>query len=101
MTNVLISAAGLCGATIIGAILGFFVKELPHKWNDAVLGYCAGIMLAASTLGLIERTIYLADVHTQTAGCVCLRVGIDDEYRFLQGSKRCRDRKSTRLNSSH
>ena len=36
MTNVLISAAGLCGATIIGAILGFFVKELPHKWNDAV-----------------------------------------------------------------
>ena len=53
MTNVLISAAGLCGATIIGAILGFFVKELPHKWNDAVLGYCAGIMLAASTLGLI------------------------------------------------
>ena len=53
MTNVLISAAGLCGATIIGAILGFFVKELPHKWNDAVLGYCAGVMLAASTLGLI------------------------------------------------
>ena len=53
MTNVLISAAGLCGATIIGAILGFFVKELPHKWNDAVLGYCAGLMLAASTLGLI------------------------------------------------
>lgn len=53
MTNVLISAAGLCGATIIGAILGFFVKELPHKWNDTVLGYCAGIMLAASTLGLI------------------------------------------------
>ena len=24
-----------------------------YKWNDAVLGYCAGIMLAASTLGLI------------------------------------------------
>ena len=37
MTNVSISAAGLCGATIIGAILGFFVKELPHKLNDAVL----------------------------------------------------------------
>ena len=53
MITVLISAAGLCGATVMGAILGFFVKELPHKWNDAVLGYCAGIMLAASTLGLI------------------------------------------------
>lgn len=53
MTNVLISAAGLCGATIVGAILGFLIKELPHKWNDTVLGYCAGVMLAASTLGLI------------------------------------------------
>lgn len=47
------SAAGLCGATIIGSIIGFGIKELPHKWNDAVLGYCAGVMLAASTLGLI------------------------------------------------
>lgn len=53
MNEILICAAGLCGATIIGAILGFFIKELPHKWNDTVLGYCAGIMLAASTLGLI------------------------------------------------
>lgn len=47
------SAAGLCGATIIGSVLGFGIKELPHKWNDTVLGYCAGVMLAASTLGLI------------------------------------------------
>lgn len=53
MTQVWISAAGLCGATIIGSILGFIIKELPHKWNDTVLGYCAGIMLAAATLGLI------------------------------------------------
>lgn len=53
MTQVWISAAGLCGATIIGSGLGFIIKELPHKWNDTILGYCAGIMLAASTLGLI------------------------------------------------
>lgn len=53
MTQVWISAAGLCGATIIGSILGFIIKELPHKWNDTILGYCAGIMLAASTIGLI------------------------------------------------
>lgn len=53
MTQVWISAAGLCGATVVGSVIGFFIKELPHKWNDTVLGYCAGIMLAASTLGLI------------------------------------------------
>lgn len=38
---------------MLGSVLGFFIKELPHKWNDTVLGYCAGIMLAASTIGLI------------------------------------------------
>ena len=62
MTYVWISAAGLCGATIIGSILGFAIKELPHKWNDTVLGYCAGIMLAASTLGLIVPAFDQADL---------------------------------------
>ncbi|MCQ2180369.1 MAG: ZIP family metal transporter [Bacteroidales bacterium] len=53
MSQVWISAAGLSLATVIGALLGFTIKAIPHKWNDAVLGYCAGIMLAASTIGLI------------------------------------------------
>ena len=53
MTQVLICAAGLALSTTIGSILGFFIKEVPHKWNDAILGYCAGVMLAASTIGLI------------------------------------------------
>lgn len=53
MSNVWISAIGLCGATLVGAALGFCIKGLSHKWNDTVLGYCTGIMLAASTLGLI------------------------------------------------
>lgn len=53
MTQIWISALGLCGSTLIGSLLGFIIKELPHKWNDTVLGYCAGVMLAASILGLI------------------------------------------------
>ena len=53
MEEILYSAAGLCGSTVIGGILGFFVRDLPHKWNDAVLGYCAGVMLAAASVGLI------------------------------------------------
>ena len=53
MTNVWISAVGLFATTVIGSLLGFIIKELTHKWNDCVLGYCAGIMLSASTLGLI------------------------------------------------
>jgi len=53
MIEVWYSAIGLCSATLIGSVLGFVIKELPHKWNDTVLGFCAGIMLGAATLGLI------------------------------------------------
>lgn len=63
MNQVWISAAGLALATVIGSVLGFAIKELPHKWNDAVLGFCAGIMLAASTLGLIVPSSEMAGSH--------------------------------------
>ena len=53
MTNILISAVALCLATMFGSVLGFAIKRLPHNWNDTVLGYCAGIMLGASVLGLM------------------------------------------------
>ncbi len=53
MSAVWISVAGIFGASVLGSILGFAIKALPHKWNDALLGYCAGVMLAASAVGLI------------------------------------------------
>lgn len=53
MSQIWISAAGLALATVLGSLLGFFIKAMPHKWNDAVLGFCAGIMLAVSSVGLI------------------------------------------------
>ena len=53
MSQVWICAAGLSIATVLGAGMGFIIKALPHKWNDIVLGFCAGVMLAASTIGLI------------------------------------------------
>ena len=69
MAEVWMSAAGLFAATLLGSLLGFCIKELPHKWNDAVLGYCAGIMLAASTLGLIVPAFEQTDhVWTVVAG---------------------------------
>lgn len=53
MNEILLSAAALCLASVIGSLLGFFIKNLSHKWNDTIMGYCAGIMLAAATVGLI------------------------------------------------
>ncbi len=53
MELVLITALGVGGATIIGALIGFAFKNLSHKFSDIVLSFAAGIMLAASVLGLL------------------------------------------------
>ena len=53
MELALISAFGVGGATIVGVIIGFFFRKVPHKFNDAILGFAAGIMLSAAILGLI------------------------------------------------
>lgn len=53
MTVVALTALGVGGATIIGAALGFLFTKIPHKWNDSVMGFAAGVMLAAAVMGLI------------------------------------------------
>lgn len=60
MELIIITAAGVGGATIAGALIGFLFRNIPHKWNDAVLGFAAGIMLAAAVLGLILPSAELA-----------------------------------------
>lgn len=53
MTLVLLTAAGVGGATIIGSIIGFIFKKISHRFSDIVLSFAAGVMLAAAVLGLI------------------------------------------------
>jgi len=53
MEYVLITALGVGGATVIGAIIGFLFKNMSHKFSDIVTSFAAGIMLSAAILGLI------------------------------------------------
>ena len=53
MEVVLLTALGVGGATVIGAVLGFIFKNISHKFSDIVLGFAAGIMLCAAVVGLI------------------------------------------------
>ncbi len=53
MDIVMITAMGVGGATVIGAIIGFVFKKISHKFSDIVLSFAAGVMLAAAVLGLI------------------------------------------------
>ncbi len=57
MKLVLLTALGVGGATIIGAIIGFLFKKISHRFSDIVLSFAAGVMLAASVLGLILPSI--------------------------------------------
>lgn len=63
MQYALLTALGVGGATIIGACIGFLVKDIPHKYNDAILSFAAGVMLAAATVGLIQPAIEMGGRH--------------------------------------
>ena len=53
MRMVLLTALGVGGATVIGAIIGFLFKKISHKFSDFVLAFAAGVMLAAAVIGLV------------------------------------------------
>src|SRR5574344_1537249 len=40
-------------STVLGVAVGLLVRRIPHRFNDAILGCAAGIMLAAAVLGLL------------------------------------------------
>ncbi|MBE6555612.1 MAG: ZIP family metal transporter [Ruminococcaceae bacterium] len=81
MTLVLLTAVGVGGATVIGALIGFIFRDLSHKFSDIVLSFAAGVMLAAAVLGLIVPSLeyggtygLLITVGGIFAGAVCLNL---------------------------
>lgn len=57
MDVVFLTALGVGGATAVGALIGFLFKNPSHKFNDIVLSFAAGIMLAASVVGLVMPSL--------------------------------------------
>lgn len=60
MEIVILTALGVGGATVFGAIIGFIFKDVSHKFTDIVLGFAAGIMLCAAMSGLIMPAVDFA-----------------------------------------
>ena len=67
MEYVLITALGIGGATVIGAVLGMILRKIPHQWNDAILGFAAGVMLAAAVIGLVILVQIFQSLGTKLA----------------------------------
>lgn len=63
MDIVILTAIGVGMATVIGSIIGFVIKEIPHRFNDSILGFAAGIMLVAAVLGLIVPAVETGGVR--------------------------------------
>ena len=83
MEVVLLTALGVGGATVIGAVLGLFFKNPSHKLNDIILSFAAGVMLAAAVMGLVipsleygegQKLSLLVTIAGIFCGAVCLNL---------------------------
>ena len=81
MKLVLLTALGVGGATVIGALIGFIFKKISHRFSDIVLSFAAGVMLAAAVLGLVIPSIeyggkygVVTTVIGIFAGALCLNL---------------------------
>ncbi len=81
MQMVLLTALGVGGATLFGAVIGFLFKNISQKFSDIVLSFAAGVMLAAAVLGLILPSLEyggnLGLLHAVSGiftGAVCLNI---------------------------
>ncbi len=81
MKLVFLTALGVGGATVLGALIGFAFKKISHRFSDVVLAFAAGVMLAAAVLGLILPSLdYGGDMGIVItiagifAGAVCLNL---------------------------
>lgn len=81
MNMVLLTALGVGGATVFGALIGFMFKQLSHRFSDIVLSFAAGVMLSAAILGLILPAVeyggrfgLLIAIPGIFAGALCLNL---------------------------
>lgn len=83
--QVIWSAVGLGLSSILGSVIGLTVKKIPHKWNDIFMGFCAGMMLAASIVCLLlpsVETVGLSQWWQPALGVLAgvLLIGVMDRF---------------------
>ncbi|WP_284641281.1 ZIP family metal transporter [Paenibacillus silviterrae] len=64
-------------ATVMGAVPLLFVKKLSEKWKDVLIAFTAGIMVAASTFGLMPQAIKEEGIFALSVGFILGFVVLD------------------------
>lgn len=73
MVSALLGSLISAMATVLGAVPLLFVKTLSEKWKDILIAFTAGIMVSASTFGLLPQALEESGIIPLTIG---LLVGI-------------------------
>ncbi len=81
MELVLLTALGVGGSTVIGALIGFVFRGMSHTFSDIILSFAAGVMLSAAVIGLIIPSLeyggdfgIIITVVGIFAGAICLNL---------------------------
>ena len=85
MEIVFLTALGVGGATLVGALIGFVAKGVSHKFEDIILSFAAGVMLSAAVFGLVIPSLEYGDrygILVTVAGIFCgaLFLNIMDKF---------------------
>lgn len=88
MDIIIFTALGVGGATVFGGVMGLFFKNLSQRFSVAIIAFAAGVMLAASMVGLILPSLNMGGrfaVLVTTGGVFCGAVCIDLIERMMPG----------------
>lgn len=64
-------------ATVLGAVPLLFVKSLSEKWKDVLIAFTAGIMVSASTFGLLPQALNESGLIPLTLGLLIGVIALD------------------------
>ncbi|MBQ1216867.1 MAG: ZIP family metal transporter [Clostridia bacterium] len=108
MEIVLLTALGVGGASVFGALMGFLFKRTDHKFSDVILSFAAGVMLAAAVIGLILPSLEYGNslaLIVTVAGIFCgaLCINLIDKlvphlHRLSGGNEERHPEKQAQLN---
>ena len=73
MNYVILTALGVGGATVFGAVLGFIFKRPSERYATQVLSFAVGVMLAASCFNLIIPSV---EYSTELYGAIGVAVTV-------------------------
>ena len=96
MYIVLLTALGVGGATVFGAILGFIFKGAAQRFSDITLAFSAGVMLSAAMIGLILPAIENGGVLITIVGIFVGGACINLADKLIPRLQRCANRPRNR-----